>query len=63
MSKLLGMMLVEDKIISFDELSLSLNYQTENGGLLGEILVEFGYIDIDALDFYLKKQQDIRKNA
>ncbi len=60
MSKLIGMMLVEEKIISFDELSLALNYQAEHGGLIGEILIKFGYLDNKTLDYYLKKQKELK---
>lgn len=62
MSKLIGMMLVEDKIISYDELSLAINYQVEHGGLIGEILIEFGYLDNETLDRYLEKQKELKKN-
>jgi hypothetical protein len=62
MSKLIGMMLVEDRIITFDELSLALNYQSEHGGLVGEILVEFGYLDAETLERYLEKQKEYNRN-
>lgn len=42
-TKQLGELLIERKIISPDQLKKALDYQKVNGGLIGEILVQLGF--------------------
>lgn len=42
-TKQLGELLIERKIISIDQLNKALEYQKVNGGLIGEILVQLGF--------------------
>ena len=42
--KRLGQILIEEGIITFQDLEKALRVQTERGGLLGEILIEMGTI-------------------
>ncbi|MFH1691613.1 MAG: hypothetical protein ABIC68_03445 [Candidatus Omnitrophota bacterium] len=42
-TKQLGELLIERKIISADQLKKALEYQKVNGGLIGEILVQLGF--------------------
>jgi len=46
-SKQLGELLLDEGIISQDQLSQALNVQRDKGGLIGEILVELGYVKED----------------
>lgn len=59
MSKLLGVMLVNDSKITSTQLAEALTYQEEFGGFLGEILIKKEYIDKDTLYEYLQKQKEI----
>lgn len=45
----LGERLIEAKAITQQQLKAALNYQTENGGRLGDILVALGFIDVQYL--------------
>jgi hypothetical protein len=63
MTKLLGMLLVEDEKISTAQLAEALNYQEANGGYLGDILIEKGYLDRETLEEYLRRQKKLRKDA
>jgi type IV pilus assembly protein PilB len=49
--KQLGELLIEDKIIDKQQLDMALGIQKEKGGLIGEILVELGFV----------KEEDIAK--
>lgn len=59
MTKLLGMLLVDDGIVTTTQLAEALNYQGINGGFIGEVFVTLGYIDKTTLTFYLQKQKNI----
>jgi hypothetical protein len=59
MSKLLGVMLVNDRKLTSTQLADALKFQEEFGGFLGEILVSRKYIDNETLHEYLKKQKEI----
>ncbi len=59
MSKLLGVMLINDGKLTSTQLADALTYQEEFGGFLGEILIKKGYIDSDTLHEYLQKQKEI----
>lgn len=63
MTKLLGMLLVEDEKITTSQLAEALNYQEANGGYLGDILIEKGYLERETLKEYLLKQKELRKDA
>jgi hypothetical protein len=60
MTKLLGMMLLDGGEITSSQLAEVLNFQDENGGYLGEILIKKGYIKEKTLNVYLKKQRELR---
>ena len=49
----LGEMLVRDGRLSEPQLEAALKYQARDGGRLGTILVEHGFIDLEALTVYL----------
>jgi type IV pilus assembly protein PilB len=49
--KQLGELLIEDKIIDKQQLDMALSIQKDKGGLIGEILVELGFV----------KEEDIAK--
>ncbi len=63
MSKLLGMLLVEDEKITTAHLAEALNYQDANGGYLGDILIEKGYLDRETLEEYLRRQKELREKT
>ena len=48
-AKRLGELLVERKVISAEQLASALKTQHEKGGLLGQILVELGYTNEEAV--------------
>ncbi len=56
MPTLLGEILVAAEEISIAQLNEALEFQKENGGLLGEILVGMGYISDKELEKHLKDQ-------
>ncbi|MDH5716104.1 MAG: HAMP domain-containing protein [Spirochaetia bacterium] len=56
--KSIGELLVDDKIITQEELEKALDIQLEKGGFLGAILVTQGYIDPKTLASYIKKQEE-----
>ena len=47
--KRLGALLVEEHIISQEQLDNALDRQRENGGILGNILVDMGYVEANVL--------------
>ena len=57
--KRLGDLLVENKIITPEQLQTALDYQNREGGRLGEILVKQGLIKNDTLLGFLSQQLDI----
>ena len=61
MRKLLGEMLVEDNVITQEQLEEALTIQRKDGNLIGVILVKLGYLDEDTLVEYLKNQGTIVK--
>jgi type IV pilus assembly protein PilB len=48
-SKQLGELLVERRVISKEQLTRALNLQKEKGGLIGQILVDLGYANEEAI--------------
>jgi type IV pilus assembly protein PilB len=56
MKKLLGELLIENKLITQEQLDEALKIQRKDGDLLGAILVNLGYLDDDILLDYLKMQ-------
>ncbi len=52
----LGELLIEDNLLTQDQLKETLSYQKENGGLLGEILVKKGFVTEDVLLSMLGRQ-------
>jgi len=57
MTKLLGMILVEAGAVTSSQLAEALTYQERNGGFLGEVLMDLGFIDSKTLGLYLDKQK------
>lgn len=55
----LGDLLVNDKLISEQQLQLALEQQKKNGQKLGFTLIEMGYIDEDGLNRFLSRQLKI----
>jgi hypothetical protein len=49
----LGEMLVRDGRLSDAQLAAALGYQARDGGRLGTVLVEYGFVDLEALTVYL----------
>jgi hypothetical protein len=49
----LGEMLVRDGRLSEAQLVAALGYQARDGGRLGTVLVEYGFVDLEALTVYL----------
>ena len=49
----LGEMLVRDGRLSEEQLDAALKYQARDGGRLGTVLVEHGFVDLEALTVYL----------
>ncbi|MDY6969195.1 MAG: hypothetical protein SVR08_11170 [Spirochaetota bacterium] len=56
MKKLLGEMLIEDNIITREQLQEALNLQKSEDNLLGVILVKLGFLDDEILLEYLRMQ-------
>ena len=52
----IGEMLVGNGIINHDQLAEALEIQSKNGGQLGVILVEKGYLKTETLHEFLKAQ-------
>lgn len=55
---LLGQFLLEDGVISHEQLNEALSIQKEEGGLIGIILMNKGYIDEPTLVKYLALQAE-----
>ena len=60
---LLGEMLVEDGVITKDQMNKALAVQKQEGGLIGIILVSQGVITEQKLVEYLAKQAKIVTNS
>ena len=54
--RLLGEILIEDGILSKDDLQKALDYQSTEGGMIGQILVRIGLLTEEALIAALGKQ-------
>ncbi len=61
MKKLIGELLIENGLITPEQLDEALGVQRKDGDLIGNILVNLGYLDDDALLEYLKMQGTIIK--
>lgn len=59
MWKRLGDLLIDEGLISKDQLNNALSYQKENGGRLGSILVQLGYITDEQISKALGKQYNV----
>lgn len=59
--RLLGMILIENNVITTAQFGEALNFQDKNGGLFGEILINMGYLESDTLAKYLEIQQEMQK--
>ncbi len=60
MYKKIGQILLEENVITFEELNKALNFQSSNKNLkLGEILVMWGIINKDILLECLNEQKSI----
>ena len=56
-------MLTENGWIDNIKLADALNYQAENSSLIGEILVNLGYIDKKTLNEYLIKHNEFKNQG
>ncbi len=54
----LGKMLLEDGVITKEQLATALRHQEQQNGLLGIILLNFGFITEKVLLEYLDKQKE-----
>ncbi len=59
MWKRLGDLLIDEGLISKDQLNNALSYQKENGGRLGSILVQLGFITDEQISKALGKQYNV----
>ncbi|MCM8775808.1 MAG: hypothetical protein NC930_05610 [Candidatus Omnitrophica bacterium] len=57
--KLIGELLIEDGVLTRDNLLEALDHQKKNGGLIGQILISHGYITEENLVAALGRQLDI----
>jgi len=60
MKKRLGQLLVNDGVITVDQLNNALAEQREHKGLLGNILLEMDLISDEILSKYLQTQKKLR---
>jgi len=56
----LGEILLKNKVISEEQLNKALEIQEASHRLLGEILIESGYVSKDKLDFILSRQAGVK---
>jgi hypothetical protein len=56
---LLGEILIENNVITKDQLEKAISVQKKEGGLIGIILVNLGYIDEPTLVKYLARQAEM----
>ncbi len=54
----LGRMLLEDGVITKEQLATALRHQENQNGIIGTILLTFGFINEEILKKYLKKQRE-----
>lgn len=54
----LGRMLLEDGVITKEQLATALRQQENQNGIIGTILLTFGFINEEILKKYLKKQRE-----
>ncbi len=57
--KLIGELLIEDGVLTRENLQEALEFQKRNGGLIGQILISQGYITEENLISALARQLDI----
>lgn len=57
--KLLGELLIEDGVLTRENLGEALDYQKRHGGLIGQILISHGYINEEDLVAALGRQLNI----
>jgi type IV pilus assembly protein PilB len=53
----LGKMLVESKLLTEEQLKMTMDFQTSVGGKLGAIIVKLGFIEDQTLTAFIAKQQ------
>lgn len=56
---LLGEILIENNVITKEQLDKAIEVQKKEGGLIGIILVNLGYLDEPTLVKYLARQAEI----
>jgi len=59
MATQIGELLIEEKLITSDQLELALKYQSNNGGRLGSILIHLGYVDDEDITLILSKKYGV----
>ncbi|HAF08281.1 TPA: general secretion pathway protein GspE, partial [candidate division WOR-3] len=59
MWKRLGDLLIDEGLITKDQLNQALSQQKENGGRLGSILVQMGFVTDDQISKALGKQYNV----
>jgi len=59
MATQLGELLIEENLITFEQLEAALKYQSKNGGRLGSILIHLGYVDDDDITLILSKKYGV----
>ena len=59
MSGKLGKILLKEKLISPDQLKTALDHQKQNGGRLGNSLVQLGYLSDEDITSVLSRQYGV----
>jgi len=59
MATKIGELLIEEKIITAEQLETALKYQRQNGGRLGSILIHLGYVYDDDIALVLSKKYGV----
>ena len=55
----IGKLLIEENLITTQQLEAALKYQSQNGGRLGSILIHLGYVDDDDITLILSKKYGV----
>ena len=55
----IGELLIEENLITAQQLETALKYQSQNGGRLGSILIHLGYVDDGDITFILSKKYSV----
>ena len=59
MATQIGKLLIEENLLTAEQLETALRYQGQNGGRLGSILIHLGYVDDDDITLILSKKYGV----